>query len=911
MASDLSALLAASKNLTSHLSRPDLPSVQLSLDQIEAQSRRLVQRQHNTAADADRANYLLAQAHVDASALANTISHLNTATTFSPLQQLQDTDVAGYLRHAHEQTLITTIEEGRAETQDEFYRLLEERGQRDWEARKRRLFEELGGRLGVENRAVAEMKMSSYGRGGLGASTSAPAAPSREQTQKQLIYGQQIVELNKARLRGEAFAIIHALRQAAATIAGSVPGTSHQIIHLYDVLAKITAEPSYAVPVEHAGAHILNTAPQERRLARVYLAATSIPTGAGTATPASASTGFGSSTAFSSSTFGTSTSRTGTPSVGTPTGGASNLTGSPDSREAADLRKQIARGAREALEEQYWDVLERTLRARRVPIGGDPSDAHHVAEFVAARYYVNGEWTGGVELFQKPRPAPLWAILFTLVRTGRAEAALEVAVEAERAIEAREAGFVARFKAWLQAPDRQLSRMEREELQNVYNAHMLHAKSTDPFKLALYKLMGKLEPTRRSVPVVTSTAEDWLWFQLAMVDEDTEGGLRGLAETLLGYGARHFEGPNGRPELWAQVLLVCGQFERAVAALLGHPDTEVDGVHIAIALAYHGLLRVPSRAEASDIAPLTIVPNSPPALNLPTVLWRYVRPFVKHGAEDALQYVYFVCLSADQGGEVGREQVEIAWELVRRIIVLSNGGPTWERLVGGFRADGTRTPGTIEQHMSLLKLRSKQQYNEQILMRAAKESEDNDRTAEAIKLYNLAEDYATVVSCLARALGNTIAQTAPDAKCRALERTAEQILDHYARTNRAAGKDKDAVAKLLKIRRAMDLRNAGELQRAMDVLDSTDLLVVDNDLVKISKRAEEFKDLHEALQRNFPLYTRLYMDILHQIKQSETRTYVDSQLAKKGRSVAVLAGMLKYRMPPDVLSYINRLSVEL
>ncbi|KAI4517658.1 NIC-domain-containing protein [Schizophyllum commune Loenen D] len=871
MASDLSALLAASKNLTSHLSRPDLPSVQLSLDQIEAQSRRLVQRQHNTAADADRANYLLAQAHVDASALANTISHLNTATTFSPLQQLQDTDVAGYLRHAHEQTLITTIEEGRAETQDEFYRLLEERGQRDWEARKRRLFEELGGRLGVENRAVAEMKMSSYGRGGLGASTSAPAAPSREQTQKQLIYGQQIVELNKARLRGEAFAIIHALRQAAATIAGS--GTSHQIIHLYDVLAKITAEPSYAVPVEHAGAHILNTAPQERRLARLHLR--------------------------------------------------------PDSREAADLRKQIARGAREALEEQYWDVLERTLRARRVPIGGDPSDAHHVAEFVAARYYVNGEWTGGVELFQKPRPAPLWAILFTLVRTGRTEAALEVAVEAERAIEAREAGFVARFKAWLQAPDRQLSRMEREELQNVYNAHMLHAKSTDPFKLALYKLMGKLEPTRRSVPVVTSTAEDWLWFQLAMVDEDTEGGLRGLAETLLGYGARHFEGPNGRPELWAQVLLVCGQFERAVAALLGHPDTEVDGVHIAIALAYHGLLRVPSRAEASDIAPLTIVPNSPPALNLPTVLWRYVRPFVKHGAEDALQYVYFVCLSADQGGEVGREQVEIAWELVRRIIVLSNGGPTWERLVGGFRADGTRTPGTIEQHMSLLKLRSKQQYNEQILMRAAKESEDNDRTAEAIKLYNLAEDYATVVSCLARALGNTIAQTAPDAKCRALERTAEQILDHYARTNRAAGKDKDAVAKLLKIRRAMNLRNAGELQRAMDVLDSTDLLVVDNDLVKISKRAEEFKDLHEALQRNFPLYTRLYMDILHQIKQSETRTvsstvyllmrvlticalqYVDSQLAKKGRSVAVLAGMLKYRMPPDVLSYINRLSVEL
>ena len=59
--------------------------------------------------------------------------------------------------------------------------------------------------------------------------------------------------------------------------------------------------------------------------------------------------------------------------------------------------------------------------------------------------------------------------------------------------------------------------MEREELQNVYNAHMLHAKSTDPFKLALYKLMGKIDPARRSVAQVTVTTEDWLWFQLAMV----------------------------------------------------------------------------------------------------------------------------------------------------------------------------------------------------------------------------------------------------------------------------------------------------------------------------------------------------------------------------------------------------------
>jgi len=46
---------------------------------------------------------------------------------------------------------------------------------------------------------------------------------------------------------------------------------------------------------------------------------------------------------------------------------------------------------------------------------------------------------------------------------------------------------------------------------------MLHSSTTDPFKLALYKLMGKIDPSKRTVPDVTVTTEDWLWFQLAMV----------------------------------------------------------------------------------------------------------------------------------------------------------------------------------------------------------------------------------------------------------------------------------------------------------------------------------------------------------------------------------------------------------
>jgi nuclear pore complex protein Nup93 len=53
---------------------------------------------------------------------------------------------------------------------------------------------------------------------------------------------------------------------------------------------------------------------------------------------------------------------------------------------------------------------------------------------------------------------------------------------------------------------------------------------------------------------------------LLQVDEDDDGGLRGLAQVLLGYGERHFDDtptqPGSRRGVWAGVLLMCGQFER-------------------------------------------------------------------------------------------------------------------------------------------------------------------------------------------------------------------------------------------------------------------------------------------------------------------------------------------------------------
>jgi nuclear pore complex protein Nup93 len=50
-----------------------------------------------------------------------------------------------------------------------------------------------------------------------------------------------------------------------------------------------------------------------------------------------------------------------------------------------------------------------------------------------------------------------------------------------------------------------------------FNSHVLHAREVDPFKLALFRIIGRIDAQRRNIPLVIASTEDWAWFQLIMV----------------------------------------------------------------------------------------------------------------------------------------------------------------------------------------------------------------------------------------------------------------------------------------------------------------------------------------------------------------------------------------------------------
>lgn len=194
---------------------------------------------------------------------------------------------------------------------------------------------------------------------------------------------------------------------------------------------------------------------------------------------------------------------------------------------------------------------------------------------------------------------PVWARIYYLLRSGHAKDALEFATENEPHIQKLEKSFVPYFKAWLDSPDRRfvvassflrlaltfdsrsLPKLLRDRFLSEYNQRIRYLTDTsDPYKHALYKLIGRVELSRRNVPGVTQTTEDWLWFQLSLVREN-EGpgeapheryGLRDLGRVLVKFGEGHFDPKGNRPVLYFQVLLLSGQFERVIPRDLRRED---------------------------------------------------------------------------------------------------------------------------------------------------------------------------------------------------------------------------------------------------------------------------------------------------------------------------------------------------
>ncbi|PWN52304.1 NIC-domain-containing protein [Violaceomyces palustris] len=906
----LAELLQQSRKLTNHLGRSDLPQIQLGLDQIENQSRKLVSKslRSGTVQPGDaRAHYFLANGGIDAAELADTINAANIANTFEPLQPIYDTDVESYLKHGHEQVILSAIEEGRRETLRDFHQSLDRTLHRDWERQKKRILEELGQHQvasGPVNPSNADFEATrSFGpsTSTQGLSRALPSSSTMSQMHGRMVrYDTVISRLNSSRLEGYSLALCHSFMDAIQGMGED--SKKKQLLDCWQAVSHMVGEQDVR------DGEFTTKAVKERQYASAYV-------------------------------------------------DTKDFNG-PD---GTTLKKRLTEGAKGYLQAQFLAHMEQVIASNPVQAqrGGIPTSRSLVGAFLRVQHMNSqGHWRSELAKdLDRQTSTPVWAVIYHLLRIGRTSEALDCAADNENKIRLSDPSFLAYFKAWLDSPDRRLPRLLRDRFFSEYNSRFRNVTDgQDPFKLALYKLIGRIDVSKKFPNLLTTSTENWLWLQLMMVREsyddeaDAQDSVRDrytladLGSKLERYGEAHFDPKGNRPLHYFQILLLCGQFEKAVAFLFSRSSFQVDAVHYAIGLAYYGLLRVPTMASASQVDILSIGtdPNHGSEvayLDFAKLIQRYTRLFSQTSRRDALQYLYLICLSSDSPEPVGTEQVQRCHDLIRSL-VLEAQPIEFQELLGDVRSNGVKTPGLIERHLALIKLENENEFLNAIVRVAARQCELEHRTESAILLYNLAGEHDTVVGVLNKELGATLMEpptggAAADWRNQAarglshsgasfsaagnLVTLAVAILESYERQFGYSGSKRETCWCLLELKKAVGLHSQGDHSAALQTIESLRLLPLDaesrKDIVSITRKADEFKQVDENIARNFSEIVLMTMTILYKLHQELKESILRSgsgameEYRSQARALMMWAGMLRFRMSSETYSQLTRLDV--
>ncbi|CEH18438.1 Cullins [Ceraceosorus bombacis] len=900
--STLSQLLNQSHSLTAHLgNRNDLPHIQLGLDQIESQTRRLLRHQSvgpssgarasvgaggyggDGVASNDKAAYFLASAGIDAASLGASIARINTSRAFEPLSPIYDTDIDSYLKHSHEQLLLSSIEEGRRETQKDFAVAMSRGLARDWSRQRARALEEMGGYSSGLN-AFASDQLATGSRAGQAGATRSLTSNAGSSTRlhgRMMKYDEKIRLINHARSQSRPVPVVALLGSAVSLPQSSIAGDlSSSASQTASALSDTWNALSLVVGEEPTGGSDAFNGPAIR--ARQYALA---------------------------------------------------YTDEKQWNESGgrELRRKIATGARRFLQHQFDQHIDEVIALNPVKaqLGGVPSVRNRVTAFIRVIHQDReGRWDPDLELVNTAQGLlPLWAIIFHLLRTGNEHAALDIITENDEAIQrtggsAGGTSLVAYFKAWMDSPERLLPKSLRDRIVSSYNATfrggVLSSGSSDGYKQGLYRLLGRIDIHKRFPAVLTRSTENWLWVQLSLIrdldsssplaaqdEENGEGyGLVQLGNKLLGFGEKHFDPKGARPLHYFQILLLSGQFEQLVE--------------------------------------------------------RYVRSFARSDARSAFEYIALVCLNEDAPKPAGPQQVKRCHELIRGLVLESR---QYFDLLGEIRNDGTKAPGLIERNLSLIGLSDSRQFLQDIVCEAASQSDREHRVRDAILLYNLAEEYNTVIEVLNRDLGATLFEISPlPASSQTLEvgagrktiaaadsgladamdtaQLAKAIVANYERQEyilRSINPAKrETIKVLLALKDAVNLFHAGELEKSLNTVESLDLIPLSKtDAVSITRQAEKFREVSPHISKNVSNILLLVMETLYKLheglikssalapgtggtaataaavagERSNANLPRIKELRAKARALMVYAGSLRLRIEQSVFAQLTRLDV--
>ncbi|KAF1812971.1 putative nuclear pore protein [Eremomyces bilateralis CBS 781.70] len=848
-----------------------------------------------------------------------------------------DADIDAYVAGLHAQTTSDLITQSLEQSKRDFDAFLEENVQMEWDAQRRRIYEHFGLVGAREEDGSVDASQSGFGRSSrrnrpLAASTSVldlgqngmsirksvignagkrtlrgsalgdlpkensgnnlasigGDASAHFQRNKQEKYGQKVSELNQARIGELTYPLLTQFCEVEAQ--SNVDDTSY-LVDSYKSLIEGTEESAVQTSLDQPGAI------RERKFARLYL--------------------------------------------------------SDDAQRSMDIRKRILNGSRKSLENKFLAHVDATIERnpKEARLGGIPTILNRVRAYIRVATYQK-ELGAEVEQLQTLNDDYLWVLIYYLIRCGLVTEAAQYVQDSQRAIVGIDRTFPQVMSAYANDPERTLPPDLALRLRQEWNRQSSYpTEQVDPYRMACYKVIGRIELERRTLPNINMSHEDWIWLQFALARESRPEqelaanvfDLAALRQTVVDIGNRHFKAGADNiesPGTFFHLQMLVGMYEQAVAWL--YDFNHVAAIHFAIALEYYGLLRV-SDFNQSEL--LGFSTREEPQINFALMVGHYTGDFRSAKPELAVDYLTLICLNSDLEGALGERQSQICLEALRELVLETR---EFALLLGDILANGERIQGAIQRRSRLIRIQNEDTFLQFITSQAAAVAEDCGRVTDAVLLYHLAEDYDSVVSVLNKTLCEVIStelgqerirlippkprvQTPGEAKPElqsSLSLTtvddpsilADSIRRLYMSSQefsrRITKSNWEILGRMVMLAKARDLVNQGNWDGALMVTKQTNLLPLSaqGDIAAIRTAANNFNAYPELLARTVgPLLLYTIVACGQERKRLRGSPYFDAtkvtrveELGQDARDLMVFAGLVRYRLEGRVFEALAR-----
>ena len=548
---------------------------------------------------------------------------------------------------------------------------------------------------------------------------------------------------------------------------------------------------------------------------------------------------------------------------------------------------------------------------------------------------------------------PIWALVFYLIRAGLYNDALDLTLKNKDIFNKFDTNFPTYLKKFVEDENHTLPSALNERLHTEFNhqfqfilsdnANANERLDFDPYKYSVYKIIGKCDLGRKSLPnSINFSIEDWLWFHFSIINETQYNesnlifenyGLHNLQHKIVSLGPKSFNTSSNNP-LYLKTLVMVGLYELAVQYAYEHIN-ECDAVHLAIGLQYYGLLKVSSTADNED---LLIVRDNEYEINFSRLIGSYTRTFKISDPKVACQYLILIAMTR---GSNCRMEVAICHEALRELILISR---EFSLLLGELnQLNGNKIPGILERQRSLIKLLNLDEFHHQITEISAVKCEEEGRIFDALLLYQLCQEYDTVVSLLNKLLAEILASTELDKpiikfgkyetlagdefsdSSDTIDNNIILLAQHLMKvfnnnTNileKIAPQKKETCDLFLPIINIRDLFIRKDFSQVIFEIRKLGLIPIgeDDDLLKIRKLSELLQSNHldDSLIKVIPSLLIMAMTSISQLNYDIlTKRYQAlgnereelARLKKLSKNCMIYAGMVQYKMPRETYSLL-------